>query len=65
MLLLFIQGVKQNALSNESSVPSPRKAVLYKVAGSIAAALLYLTLVQKYSISLLDGKYILHNVFAH
>lgn len=37
--------------------PSPRRAVLYKVAGSIAAALLYLTLAQKYPLSLIERMY--------
>lgn len=40
---------------NCESEPSPRRAVLYKVAGSVAAALLYLSLAQKYPIKALEG----------
>ncbi|KAL0841242.1 hypothetical protein ABMA28_014971 [Loxostege sticticalis] len=36
------------------TMPSPRRAVIYKVAGSIAAAVLYLTLAKKYSLSVLE-----------
>lgn len=36
--------------------PSPRLAVLYKVAGSVAAAVLYLSLAKKYPLAVLEGK---------
>lgn len=35
--------------------PSPRRAVFYKVGGSLAAALLYLTLAKKYPLTVLEG----------
>ncbi|GBP41981.1 Lysophospholipid acyltransferase 1 [Eumeta japonica] len=35
-------------------MPSPRRAVLFKVAGSIAAAVLYLSLAKKYPLALLE-----------
>ncbi|XP_013199818.2 lysophospholipid acyltransferase 6 [Amyelois transitella] len=46
----FIEGRKINGPDKdiESSEPSPRRAVLYKVCGSVAAAFLYLTLSKKY-----------------
>ncbi|XP_037293911.1 lysophospholipid acyltransferase 2 [Manduca sexta] len=34
--------------------PSPRRAVIYKVGGSVAAALLYLTLAKKYPLTVLE-----------
>ncbi|XP_047994985.1 lysophospholipid acyltransferase 6 isoform X1 [Leguminivora glycinivorella] len=51
----FIEGArideKQSKSANE---PSPRRAVMYKLMGSIAAALLYLTLAKKYPLTVLE-----------
>lgn len=50
----FIEG-KTSYEKNEKneSEPSPRKAVFFKVVGSLAAALLYITLAQKYPLTLI------------
>ncbi|XP_047529650.1 lysophospholipid acyltransferase 6 isoform X1 [Vanessa atalanta] len=51
----FIEG--DNGKDNSKSFgnePSPRLAVLYKVAGSVAAALLYLSLAEKYPLNVLE-----------
>ncbi|KAL0841241.1 hypothetical protein ABMA28_014971 [Loxostege sticticalis] len=52
----FIEGPRVNEPNEEKAItmPSPRRAVIYKVAGSIAAAVLYLTLAKKYSLSVLE-----------
>ncbi|XP_013143611.1 PREDICTED: lysophospholipid acyltransferase 2 [Papilio polytes] len=47
-----VDGVVKDK-SNESE-PSPRRAVLFKVVGSVAAAVLYLTLAQKYPLTVLE-----------
>ncbi|XP_053607608.1 lysophospholipid acyltransferase 6 isoform X2 [Plodia interpunctella] len=46
----FIEGGRINGIQKETdeSEPSPRRAVFYKVCGSVAAAFLYLTLSKKY-----------------
>ncbi|XP_073945318.1 lysophospholipid acyltransferase 6 [Choristoneura fumiferana] len=53
----FIEGARVDANEKEKHEmePSPRKAVMYKVAGSLGAALLYLTLGKKYPLSVLGG----------
>ncbi|CAK1547187.1 unnamed protein product [Leptosia nina] len=54
----FIEGVRVNGMEKDStniSEPSPRRAVVYKVAGSVGAALLYLSLAKKYPIKALEG----------
>ncbi|XP_045497114.1 lysophospholipid acyltransferase 6 [Colias croceus] len=54
----FIEGARVDGAQKDKtsgSEPSPRRAVMYKVAGSVAAALLYLSLAQKYSIKVLEG----------
>ncbi|KAL4712267.1 hypothetical protein ACJJTC_004029 [Scirpophaga incertulas] len=50
----FIEGPRKSKGDNVALEPSPRLAVLYKVAGSFAAAILYLTLAKKYSLSVLE-----------
>ncbi|CAH0750856.1 unnamed protein product [Diatraea saccharalis] len=49
----FIEGARTDQ-DKQATEPSPRLAVIYKVAGSLAAALLYLTLANKYSLSVLE-----------
>ncbi|KAI5651862.1 MBOAT, membrane-bound o-acyltransferase family domain-containing protein [Phthorimaea operculella] len=52
----FIEGTRIDGDEKHSDgrpEPSPRKAVIYKVAGSVAAALLYLNLSNKYPIEVL------------
>ncbi|XP_052740257.1 lysophospholipid acyltransferase 6 isoform X2 [Bicyclus anynana] len=55
--ITFIEGdvinEKKN-ISRDSKEPSPRLAVLYKVAGSVAAAVLYLSLAKKYPLTALE-----------
>ncbi|XP_050671249.1 lysophospholipid acyltransferase 6 isoform X2 [Leptidea sinapis] len=54
----FIEGVRMDGVKNEKeheSEPSPRRAVLYKVAGSMAAALLYLSLAKRYPMGALEA----------
>nr|ATJ44616.1 acetyltransferase 23 [Helicoverpa armigera] len=52
----FIEGARVDELekSADTKEPSPRTAVFYKVAGSLAAALLYLTLAKKYPLTVLE-----------
>ncbi|CAH2037474.1 unnamed protein product, partial [Iphiclides podalirius] len=52
----FIEGAEIDAMREKTtdSEPSPRRAVLYKVAGSVAAAVLYLTLAKKYPLTILE-----------
>ncbi|XP_075973517.1 lysophospholipid acyltransferase 6 [Anticarsia gemmatalis] len=52
----FIEGARYDECEKTkgSSEPSPRRAVFYKVAGSLAAALLYLTLANKYPLTVLE-----------
>ncbi|XP_026725019.1 lysophospholipid acyltransferase 1 [Trichoplusia ni] len=52
----FIEGarVDEDEKTTSAKEPSPRRAVLYKVAGSLAAALLYLTLAKKYPLTVLE-----------
>ncbi|CAH0397891.1 unnamed protein product [Chilo suppressalis] len=49
----FIEGARFDE-DKQAIEPSPRLAVIYKVAGSITAAVLYLTLAKKYSLSVLE-----------
>ncbi|CAF4922097.1 unnamed protein product [Pieris macdunnoughi] len=54
----FIECVRDDGMAKDKvgeSEPSPRRAVIYKVAGSVAAALLYLSLAKKYPIKALEG----------
>ncbi|XP_038211863.1 lysophospholipid acyltransferase 2 isoform X2 [Zerene cesonia] len=54
----FIEGARVDGAQKDKTSgtePSPRRAVMYKVAGSVAAAFLYLSLAQKYSIKVLEG----------
>ncbi|XP_028178809.1 lysophospholipid acyltransferase 1-like, partial [Ostrinia furnacalis] len=44
----------QTDKDKQGAEPSPRRAVFYKVVGSVAAAVLYLTLAKKYSLSVLE-----------
>ncbi|XP_026750436.1 lysophospholipid acyltransferase 6 [Galleria mellonella] len=46
-----VEGVGKDKSSTE---PSPRRAVIYKVGGSVAAAVLYLTLAKKYPLTVLE-----------
>lgn len=52
----FIEGVSMIRDEKHKGVqePSPRRAVLYKIAGSVAAALLYLSLSKKYPMAVLE-----------
>ncbi|XP_072931997.1 lysophospholipid acyltransferase 6 isoform X2 [Epargyreus clarus] len=53
----FIEGDRFQTVSKDKSFvsePSPRRAVIYKVAGSLSAAVLYLTLAQKYPLTVLE-----------
>ncbi|KAJ0177214.1 hypothetical protein K1T71_007223 [Dendrolimus kikuchii] len=51
----FIEGARVDGNEKSNDVePSPRLAVLYKMAGSLAAALLYLTLAKKYPLVVLE-----------
>ncbi|XP_059047018.1 lysophospholipid acyltransferase 6 [Achroia grisella] len=52
----FIEGTRVDGVGKDKSVlePSPRLAVIYKVGGSVAAALLYLTLAKKYPLAILE-----------
>lgn len=51
----FIEGARVDGNVKSKEVePSPRLAVFYKVAGSLAAALLYLTLAKKYPLTILE-----------
>lgn len=52
----FIEGAQINDIDKNNGItePSPRLAVLYKVAGSLTAAILYLTLAKKYSLTVLE-----------
>ncbi|XP_063824952.1 lysophospholipid acyltransferase 6 isoform X2 [Ostrinia nubilalis] len=52
----FIEGPRVNETDKDKqgAEPSPRRAVFYKVVGSVAAAVLYLTLAKKYSLSVLE-----------
>lgn len=52
----FIEGARidENEKTKTASEPSPRRAVFFKVAGSVAAALLYLSLENKYPLTVLE-----------
>ncbi|XP_068631725.1 lysophospholipid acyltransferase 6 [Battus philenor] len=53
----FIEGTRVNGVAKDKvmeSEPSPRRAVFYKVVGSVTAAVLYLTLAQKYPLTVLE-----------
>nr|AIN34715.1 fatty alcohol acetyltransferase [Agrotis segetum] len=54
----FIEGARVDACEKGPSVakeePSPRNAVIFKVAGSVAAAVLYLSLAKKYPMTALE-----------
>ncbi|XP_022834842.1 lysophospholipid acyltransferase 2 [Spodoptera litura] len=52
----FIEGARVDEFekSKHATEPSPRRAVFYKVCGSVAAALLYLTLAKKYPLAVLE-----------
>ncbi|XP_041978280.1 lysophospholipid acyltransferase 2 [Aricia agestis] len=52
----FIEGSRDKELEGKlsGSEPSPRLAVLYKMAGSVTAAVLYLSLSDKYPITVLE-----------
>ncbi|CAK1596145.1 unnamed protein product [Parnassius mnemosyne] len=53
----FIEGARVDGVAKDKSSqsePSPRRAVFYKVAGSVAAAVLYLTLAKKYPLTVLE-----------
>ncbi|XP_035433058.1 lysophospholipid acyltransferase 6 isoform X1 [Spodoptera frugiperda] len=52
----FIEGARVDEFekTKRATEPSPRRAVLYKVCGSVAAALLYLSLAQKYPLAVLE-----------
>ncbi|XP_039753830.1 lysophospholipid acyltransferase 1 isoform X1 [Pararge aegeria] len=56
--ITFIEGdvvnENQKNISEDRKEPSPRLAVLYKVAGSVAAAVLYLSLAKKYPLTALE-----------
>ncbi|XP_049869292.1 lysophospholipid acyltransferase 6 [Pectinophora gossypiella] len=52
----FIEGARVDGdekRMNGAAEPSPRLAVMYKVAGSLSAAMLYLTLAKKYPLAVL------------
>ncbi|KAG7302661.1 hypothetical protein JYU34_012612 [Plutella xylostella] len=49
----FIEGSGDDSKSAQAQGPSPRRAVLVKVAGSVAAAALYLSLANKYPLTVL------------
>ncbi|KAJ8730107.1 hypothetical protein PYW07_017145 [Mythimna separata] len=52
----FIEGARVDEFEQRKEVaePSPRQAVFYKVGGSVAAAVLYLTLAKKYPLTVLE-----------
>ncbi|XP_028027027.1 lysophospholipid acyltransferase 1 isoform X1 [Bombyx mandarina] len=52
----FIEGARidKNEKNKDEPEPSPRRAVVYKMAGSVGAALLYLSLAKKYPLTALE-----------
>ncbi|CAG5059737.1 unnamed protein product [Parnassius apollo] len=53
----FIEGARVDGITKDKwsqSEPSPRRAVSYKVGGSVAAAVLYLALAKKYPLTVLE-----------
>ncbi|CAB3224182.1 unnamed protein product [Arctia plantaginis] len=52
----FIEGARidENEAAKTAKEPSPRRAVFYKVAASVTAAVLYLTLENKYPLTILE-----------
>ncbi|KAJ8728143.1 hypothetical protein PYW08_016528 [Mythimna loreyi] len=52
----FIEGARVDEFEQrkDATEPSPRLAVFYKVGGSVAAAVLYLTLAKKYPLTVLE-----------